>query len=179
MSFPGFAISYRSGLQLPRSYDEARALFEAKSRHPRWTGRIGHNTRLLSDDPDAFAVELHSTSIVTFHSDGRIELSTGGWQTATTRDRFRRCGLRVYTTGGVAEVEHGGRRWTFADGMILHPDGGVSYHGTGYVDPDPEKVLRRRRRNLRRGEAMHCDSRQSSCWSGGNVPEAFEREEAA
>jgi len=36
----------------------------------------------------AIAVRLHATDVITFHEDGRIEVSTGGWDTVTTRDRI-------------------------------------------------------------------------------------------
>jgi hypothetical protein len=36
------------------------------------------------------AVRLHNTDIVTFYSDGQIELNTGGWFTITTKDRMNR-----------------------------------------------------------------------------------------
>src|SRR6266550_4620766 len=34
------------------------------------------------------AIELHATDILTFHSDGRIDVNTGGWDTVTTRSRM-------------------------------------------------------------------------------------------
>jgi len=144
--------------------------------------KIAHNTRLclrgFGEFPRPIAVRLHDTDIVIFYPDGRVRLSSGGWQSSTTRDRFRRCGFRVYVNGGVAYLWVADHVWTFADGMILHPDGNVHYQNPT-TDPDPENVLKRRRRALRAGCALYCESRQSSRWPGGNVPEAFQREVAA
>lgn len=180
MSF-GFSLPHRGGPDLPKSFDEARALFEAKSKRSNWTGRIANNTYLRSlgwGDREVYAIQLHSTDVVTYHADGRVVLSTGGWQTLTTRERIRRCGFPIYTSNGVASVSHRGRSWTFADGMVLLPDGAVEYPRT--VDPDPARVERRRKaagRKARRtgdySDFTHCDTRGSLRWHGGNVPEAF------
>lgn len=163
---------------LPQSFDEARAIFE-KRRAGFDFRKLAHNTKLWRfigcGGGVRYAIRLHETDIVTFYADGSIRLHTGGWQTFTTRNRIRRCGVPIFTTGGVASITHKGRVFTYADGMRLHPDGRVEY--PGLVDPDPERVLKRRRRALRRGTALHCDSRQSTVWSGGNVPEAFELDE--
>jgi hypothetical protein len=49
---------------------------------------------------DAVAVNLHFTDVVTFFSDGRVFLNTGGWDTLTTRARMRACGLDVFHRKG-------------------------------------------------------------------------------
>lgn len=166
----GFALHDFSATDLPGSFEEAGAI-EA-SHTSRWSGKLTHNT-LLVRVHDAWAVCLHRTNVVTFHPDGRITLRSDGWQTATTRDRMRRCGVSIYTEQGVAAVTHGGRDWTYADGMELLPDGGVNY-GDRYVNGHPETVRKLRRRNRRRGTYVPCENQVSSCWHGGNVPEAFE-----
>lgn len=50
--------------------------------------KIAHNTTLVRLDADNLGVVLHSTTIVTFHRDGRISLNTGGWNTPLTRQRM-------------------------------------------------------------------------------------------
>lgn len=157
--------------KFPTTYHEAEMIWSS-SKSP--TGRIASNT-YLNADGDVLTVTLYETGILRFYPDGRIRLNSGGYQTATTRDRFRQLGVTVYTCQGVAHVAHGGRSWTFSDGMMLNPDGTVSYLQA--TDPDPERVQRRRMRNRRRGDYVPCDGRQSSRWSGGNVPEAFDEGE--
>jgi len=132
--------------------------------------KIGNNT-VLYVDGDLAAVRLHQTDVVTFYADGRIELNSGGWQTATTRDRIRACGVSIGTMDGVASVTWHGRDYVFRDGMTLYPDGRVKGDGG-----DPIEVRKARRRNLRRNpDAPRCETRMSSRWPGGNVPEAFGR----
>lgn len=171
-------------LSLPKSYAEAAALYDAKRARMRAVGdpKIANNTTLRPTGErgvNAYAVRLHSTDIVTFFEDGSIRLSTGGWQTFLTRNRIVECGFRCHTSNGVARVAHGDRFWTFADRMTLLPDGTVRY--VDVVDPDPARVERRRkaaRRKARRtgdySDFTHCDTRGSSRWNGGNVPEAFD-----
>jgi hypothetical protein len=52
--------------------------------------KIANNTRLIRRGRFDIAVRLHSTDIITFHNDGRIDVFTGGWDTVTTRDRINR-----------------------------------------------------------------------------------------
>lgn len=47
-----------------------------------------NNTRIEKRGDDAFALRLHATDIATFHRDGRITISTGGWRTVTTKERL-------------------------------------------------------------------------------------------
>jgi hypothetical protein len=50
--------------------------------------KLGNNTYLVRRSETAIAVLLHSTDIVTFHSNGDIDIYTGGWNTVTTKDRI-------------------------------------------------------------------------------------------
>ena len=57
------------------------------------TRKLANNTYLKRRDwgsTKAIAVQLHSTDIITFHEDGKVEVNTGGWDTITTRDRINR-----------------------------------------------------------------------------------------
>lgn len=47
-----------------------------------------NNTYLIRRDVDTIALRLHSTDVVTWHADGSMEVSTGGWNTVTTKDRI-------------------------------------------------------------------------------------------
>ena len=50
--------------------------------------KIRNNTYLVRDDPDTIAVRFHSTNIVTVQRNGTVWLSTGGWETVTTKSRL-------------------------------------------------------------------------------------------
>lgn len=53
--------------------------------------KLENSTYLEKRDFDStIAVRLHSTDIITFYKDGRIDVNTGDWNTVTTRDRLRR-----------------------------------------------------------------------------------------
>lgn len=57
-----------------------------------------------SRQPDgSIAVRYHATNVLTFHPDGRIIARTGGWHTATTKERLNR-----QHTAAVSQVKH---RW--------------------------------------------------------------------
>jgi hypothetical protein len=49
---------------------------------------IGHNTAIRRVSPDRIAARYHYTDVVTYHQDGRITFSTGGWMSVTTKVRL-------------------------------------------------------------------------------------------
>lgn len=74
----------------PTTYADALALLGNKV-----TRTIGYNTTLVSDEWDAgtkaIHVRLHNTYIVTFYDfTDSVRVNTGGWVTATTRERMNR-----------------------------------------------------------------------------------------
>lgn len=82
---------------------------------------IAHNTRLIRRG-DSIAVRYHATDIVTYHSDGRITLNTGGWDTMTTIGRMHAMtpvGMRVYRRDWQARVELDGTETILAGPLTL------------------------------------------------------------
>ena len=51
-----------------------------KITHNTWANRIGKEIHVV----------YHKTSVVIYKGDGRIELNSGGWKTATTKNRINR-----------------------------------------------------------------------------------------
>jgi hypothetical protein len=50
--------------------------------------KLANNTYAQRRFSGQIAVRLHATDILTFHSDGQIDLNTGGWNTVTTHSRM-------------------------------------------------------------------------------------------
>jgi hypothetical protein len=76
------------------TFSAAGALMR-RSRSGRW--RLGSNTYLYPRG-DSYAVRYHYTDVVTIHPDGTFTLSTGGWETITTKQRINGYGpARVYS----------------------------------------------------------------------------------
>jgi len=70
------------------NYKEADAKLQGRCYQSR---KLENNTYLKRRNwgrTKAIVVQLHSTDVITFFEDGRIEVSTGGWDTVTTRDRI-------------------------------------------------------------------------------------------
>lgn len=106
-----------------RSYTDAHSYFT--NRNPAWSGRIGHNTYLVSI-PEGYGIRYHDTVIVRYARDGAVYLNTGGWRTVTTKARlnqFTPVGLSVYQEKHVWYVWQP-RTWPraslvdFYDGML-------------------------------------------------------------
>jgi hypothetical protein len=100
--------------------------------------KLGNNTWAVRSD-DAVSVRLHSTDIVTFRSDGRVVLDSGGWRTVTTKERMNRFvpGVRVFSDRGRWFVSPVGRfdsvAVPFYDGLEIDAD-------AREIIVDPEKV---------------------------------------
>lgn len=123
---------------LPDSFEACQ---REEARHSaRWSGKLANNTYLRRSDDGAFEIVLHRTAIVRFYPDGRTVVNTGGWNTTTTRERMRRCGVNVGTTAGVLTVRHGGSEWAFDRAVVLRPDGSVY----GDVRPAAEAIAEAR-----------------------------------
>lgn len=101
--------------------------------------RIGHNTtvhRLYGST--GYAVRYHSTDILTMRDDGSVELSTGGWDTITTKTRLNALlpgpysihGHRIGRDTSLYLWVRGYPMTPFVDGLTIHPaDGSVSFQG--------------------------------------------------
>jgi hypothetical protein len=113
-----------------RSYEDADRFLGNKD-----TRQLAANTWVQrSPDeegkPKLIVVVLHRTSIVSYFSDGRIMLNSGGYETATTKDRINKLlppGYSLYQEKNKWWLEPRGHRESrigFYDGMVLSPFGG-------------------------------------------------------
>jgi len=160
----------------PRTFAEASARLGKKN-----AIKIGRNTYLQRDLPEATMIylKLHDTYIVTFYGCGSARLSTGGWQTATTRARLSACGFNVSCAGGIASILWRGRDYAWRDGLTLNPRTGKIRGPHDERLPLAEACRVKRRRALARdkaGDLPRLRTRQFSEWiPGGNTVHAREQ----
>lgn len=64
-----------------KEWQDIRPLGERRAQH----------MRIVKINDDAYACRLYYTDVVTYYRDGRIELSTGGWDTQSTRSFMDAC----------------------------------------------------------------------------------------
>jgi hypothetical protein len=112
-----------------------------------------NNTRIrrsgTTEQRPPIIVRLHNTDIATVYQDNRIVLNSGGWLTATTKDRLNKVlggtDWRVWSNRGIWKVYHFSRpanldqptAYIYQDGVTLWPDG--TCKGAG---EDPTKRLK-------------------------------------
>ena len=105
------------------SYDSLRQYLNGKVDRP--APEVANNTRVI-DHGESIAVRLHETDVITFHSDGRIVLNSGGWRTVTTKQR-----INSYLDGWWLYQEKGewyltdswdSKGFVFADGLTIGPN---------------------------------------------------------
>ena len=103
----------------PTSYTECLRRWNDATKRQRNAGEIklAPNTVLTSKD-GCFAVRFYRTDILTFHPDGRVVFRTGGFRTATTKERLNR-----YSPVGV----WASRKVWYVGGDVFEE--GYVYHG--------------------------------------------------
>lgn len=82
---------------------------------------VANNTTVRAADHGIIAIKLHDTDIVTIFSNGDMQLSSGGWLSATTKERINR-----YTNAGISQragIWYMRDGSLFYDGMIIRADG--------------------------------------------------------
>lgn len=87
-------------------YKTANEKLQGRCRESR---KLSNNTYLKRRGEGEIAVRLHSTDILTFYADGRIEVNTGGWNTVTTKDRINShlSGWSVWSEKNEMFIGHG------------------------------------------------------------------------
>lgn len=99
--------------------------------------KIANNTHVVKDGDD-YAVKLHNTNVVTAHQNGDYTLHSGGWKTATTKQR-----INQHLPHGVSLSQHRGEwhvhdkhgnKHEYSDGMRVNGDGTPVQH-TEHEEP--------------------------------------------
>jgi hypothetical protein len=92
--------------------------------------KVSHNTYAERQADGSIGIRLHSTVILTFHSDETMTLNSGGWRTVTTKDRLNSilpAPLGVSSDHGVWTVSRRGDNPStvseFYDGMRMNRHG--------------------------------------------------------
>jgi len=109
-------------------------------------------------------VRLHATDVVTWYGDGRIRLSTGRWNTPTTRNRINRYLRAPWSVGTdrgtlylyrrtVADIDWRSGRHEFHDGLTIFPD------DTTDAVPAPKRAYRPRAAHRAGCACASCASR--------------------
>lgn len=86
------------------NYQQLDDKLQGRNRHQR---KLANNTYAERVDGEAIAIRLHSTRIIVFHKNGGVRYNSGGWLTATTKNRFNEFG-----PVGVYQKNH---EWFLAD----------------------------------------------------------------
>lgn len=147
------SLTKSESVKLPLNYKRAKFAMTTA----RWPDRgkpLENNTRLFKRNPvshpvnnnkvEPYAVQLHSTDVVTIFPDGVYQLRSGGWETRITRDRINRYSpAKTFTRDNIMYVRipieyiddddyEGDRpnyyrnekaRVTFSTKMLVSPDG--------------------------------------------------------
>ncbi len=100
----------------------------------------GRSSEMLSR-PNGIAIKYHATDVVTLHPDGSATLQSGGYRTATTKERINEYSpARVHQAGGLWYMRDGS---LFYDGITVDPDGKP-------LKPRPAAATEKRKRELDR-----------------------------
>jgi hypothetical protein len=111
------------------SYEECKRLMEGIIGRRRGRVQLAPNTYLEEGDGYAatvrgsYWVRFHSTYILGFYPDGRVMYASGGYRTATTKERLNRFGpFGVYQKRREWYIQAPGGDVPFLDGWMYEPD---------------------------------------------------------
>lgn len=137
------------------TYEKLDAMLQGRNRTSR---KLANNTYALRSAvgpgrSPVIVIRLHKTNIITFHSDGVVEVTTGGWQTVTTKDRLNNYlpgGWRVYSDRGVwywhgADTNSTGIPFSDGDVINVSPNGDSALQAQAKPD-DAVKTMKLRER---------------------------------
>ncbi len=116
-------------------FNDLEALF-AKAKDKTTGKPVKLNTRIVQVGPD-YAIRFYETDIVTFKPDGSIVLNSGGYRTATTKQRINEFApmLTITQKNGLWYVQAQDQTVLFTDNMVIPP------HGFIGNDEDAHKAL--------------------------------------
>lgn len=141
----GFAVgTYVGPAGIRRlSYEEGLEKLKGKDQK-----KLENNTWLVKLNKTTLGVKLHDTVVVYIFKSGVYQLNTGGWQTATTKDRINRYGpATVFQKNNIWYVGDG----IFEDGVRVNAEGKVltPQRGTKEVEAKKRKLDRMVRKYIK------------------------------
>ncbi len=123
-------------------YQKADAILQGRNYRSK---KLQNNTYLERIAGNAIAVRLHNTHIITLYDDNTAMLDSGGWRTATTKDRLNQYGFHVRQEN--SEWFYSGITGNmfapslFVDGMIVSTE-----DGTIISDMPQQDILEKRKK---------------------------------
>lgn len=127
----GFAVGTYVGPAGKLSFDEGLARLKGKSQK-----KLENNTYLVQVDAETLGVKLHDTIVVYIFKSGIYQLNTGGWKSATTKDRINKYGpARVSQKNGIWYIGEG----IFEDGVRVNSKGKVLTPQRGVQETESKK----------------------------------------
>jgi hypothetical protein len=100
--------------------NHAEAVKMVRGKRNKDSRKIGNNTYAEILNDNTVAIKLHNTYVVKIRDDGTYTLNSGGWQTATTKDRINQYSpVRVYQRKFEWFVTINGKEYPFIDGMVV------------------------------------------------------------
>jgi hypothetical protein len=94
---------------------------------------VANNTRIHRLCNGDIGIVLHATYVVTYCFNGPVILNSGGWKTATTKERINRFApscINLYQTGGQWYVSINGVKHAYCDNMKIDKDGRILFGST-------------------------------------------------
>lgn len=102
------------------NYEQANNQLNGRNKVSR---KLANNTYLIRLSDNSIAAKLHQTNIITFCSDGKIVLNSGGWFTPTTKNRINSySGYRISQSNSRWSLSVNGVWYPFADGITIQND---------------------------------------------------------
>lgn len=130
--------------------------------------KVANNTYAWTKVDGSKVFRLHKTDVVELRTDGRVVINSGGWKSATTKERINRympSGFYLQTDRGIWYVKHQDKKVVFHDGMILPDALNVSESVAKQAEIEARAIKKRIAKFVKRVDSWdHAYPNSGDCW---------------
>ncbi len=127
--------------------------------------KLGNNTIVHRLDGDTVAIKYHNTNILKINQENIVTLSTGGWETTTTKDRlnqFLSCrGFGIFQKKGTWYIRGNDETVPYEDGMRITADGTLIRAAANKIKANVLNLIKNKEIDPKYGELYGLDGYES------------------
>ena len=127
--------------------------------------KIGNNTIVHRLDDDTVAVKYHRTNILKINSNNVVTISTGGWETITTKDRlnqFLGCrGFSIFQKKGTWYIRGNDKTFEYEDGIKISANGDLIRASANQIKANILDLIKNKEIDPKYGELYGLDGYES------------------
>jgi hypothetical protein len=127
--------------------------------------KLGNNTIVHKIDEGTVAIKYHNTNILKINQENVVTISTGGWETTTTKDRlnqFLGCrGFGIFQKKGIWYIRGNDETVEYEDGMRITANGTLIRAAANKIKANVLNLIKNKEIDPKYGELYGLDGYES------------------